>query len=237
MIRKMSIAILAAAALAGCATGYGYRGGSGDYYYGRGGGYDSYDYGSYYGYGGYGHGYGAPYRYYGGGYGYPYSYYDYPYYGYPYYYTRPPRHDDDDRPDHVDRSQRRHPYPGLPDKSGVDRGPLTVGPPAGIGDAGRSRIRDLREPRPARQAGQPVPTVRPSLGRPVRALTPQPPAARRAPVSRPVQQGSEVPRRSAPAQVRIEAPRRSAPAPVRSESPRREAPSRLRDSERRVVPL
>lgn len=72
-LKPILIAVAATALLAGCATGYQYRGGAGDYYYGS----PSVEYrihGSYgypYGYGGYG-GYG-----YGGGYG---------YYGYPYYY-------------------------------------------------------------------------------------------------------------------------------------------------------
>lgn len=87
MIRKLLLPMLAATALAGCATGYGYRaGGSGDYYYGQPSvQYDYYGapYGSLgYGYpggwgGGIGYGYGYPYDpfghgYYGGyGYGYP----------------------------------------------------------------------------------------------------------------------------------------------------------------------
>lgn len=219
MIRRMSIAILAAAALAGCATGYGYRGGSGDYYYGRGGGYDYYDYGtSYYGYGGYGHGYGSPYSYYGG-YGYPYAYYGYPYY----YYPRPPGHDHGDGPDNIDRSQRRHPYPGLPDKSGVDRGTLTVGPQGP--DAARSRIRDPQELRSGSQFRQPAPAARQPIGRPVRSLPPpRTNPGRSAPAPR-------------PAPVRSEAPRRSAPVPLRSESPRRDGPRPSRGGGRRAVPL
>lgn len=116
MIRKLLLPAVAMAALAGCVTDYGYRGGAGDYYYGRApveygryggyapnGGYYGYDsryggyYGGYIGRGGY-YGYG-PYGY--GGYGYsPYGYNPYGYrygYGYPYpgyppvYYPRPPR--------------------------------------------------------------------------------------------------------------------------------------------------
>lgn len=71
MIRKLLLLpAIAAALLAGCAT-YGYRAGSGDYYYGQPGTqyrvYGSYGYPGYYGYGypgyygGYGYGYGAPY--------------------------------------------------------------------------------------------------------------------------------------------------------------------------------
>lgn len=103
MIRRLSIVVLAAAALAGCVTdGYDYRGGSGDYYYGRPS--VDYYYDDYYGgygypgwYGGYGYGHG----YYG--YGYPYygwhgGYWDWPYYYRPPYRPRPPRPDDDDGP-------------------------------------------------------------------------------------------------------------------------------------------
>jgi len=80
MNRKLILPALAALALlAGCATGYQYRGGSGDYYYGSPSVeyrvYGTYGYPGYYGYGypygGYGYGsYGYPY-YYGGGYYYP----------------------------------------------------------------------------------------------------------------------------------------------------------------------
>ena len=114
MIRKFLLPVVAVAALAGCATGYGYRSGAGDYYHGRSQGdyrpYGGYTpYGGYYGGGYYGSGgyigggyYGG--RYHGGvGYGYPYGYGrygygSYPYYGNPYYRyppvyypPRPPR--------------------------------------------------------------------------------------------------------------------------------------------------
>lgn len=99
-IRYLVIAALAALLLGGCAT-YGYRGGSGDYYYGRSSGhygapYGSVGYGTYGGfYGSVGYGYPGYYygrsywprsRYYGFGYRQPYygGYY-YP----PYYYGRP----------------------------------------------------------------------------------------------------------------------------------------------------
>lgn len=92
MIRKLSLAVaaLAAVALSGCVTsGYGYRGGTGDYYYGR-------SSSSYYGYGApYGSlGYGYPGGWYGGlGYGYStygyYPYYPYAYYGSGYGYRGP----------------------------------------------------------------------------------------------------------------------------------------------------
>ena len=89
MIRKLLFATLGAALLAGCATGYQYRGGSGDYYYGQpsveyqdDGYYGPYGYGYPGGWGGslgFGYGYGG----YGGPYGYPYCY---PYgYGDPYF--------------------------------------------------------------------------------------------------------------------------------------------------------
>ena len=113
MIRHLAIAILATAALGGCATDYTYRGGAGDYYYGR-PSVEYYDYGygalygSAYGYpGGYwrgglgiGYGYGGY-----GGYGYPYGYYGggYPYY--PYYWYRRPHHHDH-RPPHSDGPAR-----------------------------------------------------------------------------------------------------------------------------------
>jgi hypothetical protein len=88
MIRKLLLPALATALLAGCVTGYQYRGGAGDYYYGQPSTQYRY-YGSpygYYGYGypggwggsiGYGYGY-SPYGYYGYG-GYPYYRHHYPY--------------------------------------------------------------------------------------------------------------------------------------------------------------
>lgn len=95
LLRTLVLPGLAGALLAGCATGYDYRGGPGDYYYGqpeveyR----DQGWYGGYGVYGGYG---GAPYGYYGD----PYPYYyggGYPYYPYwdPYWVRPPHRHHDD----------------------------------------------------------------------------------------------------------------------------------------------
>ena len=76
MNRKLILPLLAGIALlAGCATGYQYRGGTGDYYYGS----PSVEYRVY---GGYGYGYPGYYPY-GGYYG---GYYGYPYYGGGYYY-------------------------------------------------------------------------------------------------------------------------------------------------------
>jgi len=96
-IRNYAIAVLAAVALSGCVTGYGYRGGVGDYYYGQ-PSVDYYGYGS--AYGGYGYsGYGYGYDY---GYGYPYGYGYYPGYyypGYPYYPPRPHNPRPNPRPD------------------------------------------------------------------------------------------------------------------------------------------
>ena len=90
MLRKFLLPALAATTLAGCATGYSYRGGSGDYYYGQ----PQVEY-RYYGpsmYGGYGGYYGN--GLYGGiGFGYPFGYachygggyWNSPYGGYPYW--------------------------------------------------------------------------------------------------------------------------------------------------------
>ena len=86
MKRKLLVPTLAAAAmLAGCATGYQYRGGNGDYYYGQPTvEYHDYGYGGFYGYpGGWGGSLGFGYGYGGWGYGYPYwGGYGYPYWGY-----------------------------------------------------------------------------------------------------------------------------------------------------------
>lgn len=137
MIRKLTLAALAAALLGGCvSTGYQYRDGPGDYYYGRSGpaygaygapygrigyGYPGGLYGSVgYGYGyGYGHShirYGS--RYYGGYYPYGYPYYYPPYY----YYPRPivvrprpgPGHPPPP-PDGDDHHDRRPPWRDLAD--------------------------------------------------------------------------------------------------------------------------
>lgn len=124
MLRKFLLPALAAATLAGCATGYSYRNGSGgDYYYGQPQVEYRY-YGSYgpYGYSPYGYGYGAysPRYYYdrygrlvyGSPYGYG-GYYGSPYgYGYPYSHGQPPRghgHDRDDDDHDDDRSEPRPP--------------------------------------------------------------------------------------------------------------------------------
>jgi hypothetical protein len=145
MKMRLLTALLATAALSGCAT-YDYAGGSapGGYYYGRpsveyygpyGGGYG---YGSY-GYGGYG-GYG-----YGGGYGYsPYGYYGgyYPYY--PYRPHRPhhprPDHNDDQPPP----SQGGRPPPWRrPDGRYQDSGQVMIPPRNGVPQApGQPQVRN-----------------------------------------------------------------------------------------------
>ncbi|MGO3127091.1 MAG: hypothetical protein ACTIJY_03350 [Luteimonas sp.] len=135
MIRKAFL-LVACMTLAGCAT-YGYRGGSGDYYYGSPG--TTYrHYGAPYGSLGYGRGYG----WYGGaGYGVPYGRYDawnrYPY-GYgggyyrpppvivrPVYPGRPGGHRPPARPPHghsrPDRPGWGDGRPGRPDRPGIGR--------------------------------------------------------------------------------------------------------------------
>ncbi len=113
MIRRLSIALLAAAGLSGCvSSGYGYRGATGgDYYHGRGSSYGAphgYGYGGVgYGYGGVGYGYRDPYFSYGG--------YGYPYYGYAPAYPYPRR-------GHVDQTPRRVMVPNKP-ISGFDYPP------------------------------------------------------------------------------------------------------------------
>jgi hypothetical protein len=115
MIRNITLALLASATLSACvSSGYGYRGGSGDYYYGRPaaghygypGPYGSAGYGSGGWYGGAGYGYPAYGGYYSGA---PSGYYYRPGYGYyaPYYppyrpvVVRPP-HQHKPRPPRVD---------------------------------------------------------------------------------------------------------------------------------------
>lgn len=121
MLRRVLLTMLAAAAMAGCATDYNYRGGNGDYYYGQprveyrdvgpsgyyGGFGLGYGYGSYgYGYGSYGygsHGFGATYYYDRFGrlvYGYPSGYYGSTYYGGNGWYGPRPHHGHGDQNDH-----------------------------------------------------------------------------------------------------------------------------------------
>ena len=168
MIRKLILPALAASLLAGCATGYQYRGGSGDYYYGSPGVeyryYGGYGYG--YPYGGYGYGgYGY------GGYGYPY------YYGGGYYY---PWY----RPGHG----HGHGHGGGHDDDGHDGGgdatPDRPTPPwrdlGSIGDRGKQR--DLGDKLPQRrEAHAPVarPSSQPRISSPPRISAPQRPSVPR----------------------------------------------------------
>lgn len=150
MIRKLLLPLAALVLLAGCATGYTYRGGSGDYYHGAPRVeyrhyYPGYPYG-YYGYG--------PYRYspYSRYYGYPYRYrtyrYGYPY-GHPYYrpHVRPRVDTTPDRP--------RSPWRDLDNLRNRDR------------DDSGSRVRVPRRPgsvqapvQAPRPASPPAPRVR-----------------------------------------------------------------------------
>lgn len=131
MLRKLLLPALAAAALAGCATGYQYRGGQGDYYYGQpqveyrhsgsSGFYGDvgFGYGSG-GFGGFGYGFGASYFYDRFGrlvYGYPSRYYGSSYYGYGggYPHRHPRRHHGGNYPqgDSDNDQDRRPPWRGL----------------------------------------------------------------------------------------------------------------------------
>lgn len=218
MLRYLAIAF-AAVLLAGCATGYTYRDGVGDYYYGS-PSVDYYDYGygapygSIYGYPGrwrgglyfgYGHGgYGHPYPY---GYGYPYGYYG-GYYAPYWWWHRPYR-------------------PHRPDKPPVDDDPPRV-------TGGRlppNRVTGSQPPRsPASlvpRNGQ-RPMLPPSSRGPVRGdrADASPPRMSR-PAPRSVQRPSTSSRPSAPARS---APRASRPAPpARAPSFREREPDRKRE--------
>lgn len=172
MMRNILLSALAAAALAGCATGYAYRGGNGgDYYYGQPRTeYRYYDpYGYYGGFGGYAPGYYYD-RFgrlvYGGAYG----YYGYPYGGYGSWWYRPrPHHgqgghgdrDDDDRGG--DRNDRKPPW--------RDFGGLAPRRPRVAGDDGedarpRRQTAPLEMPRQRepRMAAPPMPRMRSETG-------------------------------------------------------------------------
>lgn len=142
MIRKLILPALAAALLAGCATGYQYRGGSGDYYYGSPGV-------EYRVYGGYGYPYGYGY----GGYGYGYPYYGGGYYYYPWYRGHGHHHGG-------------HHHGGHDGDNGGDDGdapPERPTPPwrdlGSIGD--RGKLRDLGDKLPQRREAH-APVARPS---------------------------------------------------------------------------
>ena len=160
MLRKLLLPALAIATLAGCATGYSYRGGNGDYYYGQPRVEYRY-YGSYgYGYGGIGsYGYGQGYYLDSFGrpvYGYPYGYYGGRYPSYPYGHAPRPPHG-------------QGPGHGGGHHDGDHDGPPTQGgyrpgnkPP--WRDIGRLRDRDEDEQGMPRRLGQPEasPRVQPS---------------------------------------------------------------------------
>lgn len=172
MIRKLILPAIATLLLAGCATGYTYRGASGDYYYGQ----PSTVYRDYYG----GHGY----------YGYPYGYspyrwggsirysWGYPYYGGHYggYYGRYPW-----------RGYHNYPYRPRPDgNDGGAREPDRSTPPWRDldrirGDRGRPDV-----PRSSELRVQPVQPVPQS--RPVQRVRSAPTTTRSAPARREMQQ-------------------------------------------------
>lgn len=202
---RLFTAILAAAALGGCAT-YDYAGGSapGGYYYGRapvdsygpyGGGYG---YGPSYGYGGYaGYGYGY------GGYGYSPT----PYYGgyYPYrphrpHHPRPPRPDDNNNPPRGDRPPPwRHPDGRYQETGGV------MIPP-------RNRVQQApSQPQVRADGGQPrFPGIRPNGGGQPPRMAPQSPPRQMERAPRPVERSVE---RARPA------PRSQSREGVRTEEP------------------
>lgn len=160
MKRKLLVPTLAAAAmLAGCATGYQYRGGNGDYYYGQPTvEYHDYGYGGFYGYpGGWGGSLGFGYGYGGWGYGYPYWGYGYPYWGYGYrgYYHPHGGH---------------HHHHGGHDDSDSDVPPVPPSKPSPPPHMGvRPPSRPLlpgpmtRTPRLVRDESLPVPTLSPPM--------------------------------------------------------------------------
>lgn len=170
MIRKFLLPALAIATLAGCATGYSYRGGSGDYYYGQ----SSVDY-RYYGSYGYGFGRGYYLDIFGRPvYGYPYGYYGGPYPRYPQGHgPRPPHgpghggHDGDHDDDH-DGPPAHGPRPGHK-------------PP--WRDIGRLHDRGEEEQGRPRRLGQP--DARPTVQRPTPPARPPAPVMRERSESRP----------------------------------------------------
>lgn len=152
MLRKLLLPILAAAALAGCATGYNYRGGNGDYYYGQ----PRVDYryegaGGYYG--NFGYGFGGNYYYDRFGrlvYGFPGGYYGSPYYGGNGWYRPRPRpghgnqNDHDGDGDHNERGNHDRPPPWR------DLGGLKQRDDGRDGNGDRNREDRQRPMRPAR---------------------------------------------------------------------------------------
>ena len=172
MLRKLLLPILATAALAGCATGYQYRGGQGDYYYGqpqveyRHSGPTGFygdvglGYGSGFGFGGLGYGYGgfgASYFYDRHGrlvYGYPSRYYGSSHYGHGGGHPpRPPRGqgDGDDHQGSDDHNRQDRPPPWR------DLGQLQPRDSQEEGYRGReNRQRPMRRPQPQASSNSPM---------------------------------------------------------------------------------
>lgn len=171
MFRKLLLPMLATAALAGCATDYGYRNGNGDYYYGQPRVEYNYPNGYFgeiglgYGYGGFG----ASYYYDRFGrlvYGIPGGYYNSPYYGgNGWYRPRPHKghgdrdhHDDDHRANNTD--ERPPPW--------RDLGGLQQRDQNESGDPNRdNRERPMRRPRPASSQDAPMRPQRSAESAPV----------------------------------------------------------------------
>ena len=181
MLRKILLPALAIATLAGCATGYSYRGGNGDYYYGQ----PSVDYRYHGGYGyggsiGYGFGQGYYLDVFGRPvYGYPYGYYGGRYPSYPYGHGHGPRprpphghggghHGDHDHGDHD----------GPPTHGGQRPGNK---PP--WRDIGRIHERGDDAPSRSRRLGQP--DARPMMQRPASPSRTSAPVMRERSESRP----------------------------------------------------
>lgn len=177
MLRKLLLPMLATAALAGCATGYQYRGGQGDYYYGQpqveyrqsgpSGFYGDVGlgYGSGFGFGGFGYGFGASYFYDRYGrlvYGYPSQYFGSPYYGrgggyHPRYPRHPGGHGDagDDHHDNDDNHNDDHHQDGPPPWR--DLGRLQPRNPGQDGHDGREdRQRPMRRLQPESSSNSPM---------------------------------------------------------------------------------
>ena len=172
MLRKLLLPALAIATLAGCATGYSYRGGNGDYYYGQ----PSVDYRYYggYGYGG-SIGYGFGQGYYLDVFGRPVYCYPYGYYGgrYPSYpYGHGPR----PRPPHGPGHDGGH--DGPPQHGGQRPGNR---PP--WRDIGRTRDRNDDEQAMPRRLGQPE--AQPRMQPPAPRVRPSAPVMRERSESRP----------------------------------------------------
>ena len=192
---RLFTAILAAAALGGCAT-YDYVGGSapGGYYYGR-APVDSYGpYGGGYGYGP-SYGYGIY-----GGYGYDgYGYSRYPYYGgyYPYHPHRPrpprPDHDDDNPP----RGDRPPPW-RRPDGRYQETGGVMIPP--------HNRVQQApSQPQIRADGGQPrFPGNRPSGGGQPPRVAPPSPARQMERAPRPVERAAPAPRSESRERVRTQ---------------------------------